>query len=200
MPLTVIKLGGSLGTSPELPRWLTAIQRLAGAQPALIVPGGGRFANQIRRLQQAHDFADRTAHRLALLAMCRYAACLKQRCPALCHTGLIDPVELPAALAGAGQRPLLWRPLALLGQAPQGLRPDWAHTSDSIALWLAARLHAARLYVIKSIPPPAATTDYQRLAEADYIDQGFPRLARQYRGKVIFLAKNQPDCLAPAST
>lgn len=200
MPLTVIKLGGSLGTSRDLPRWLTAIQRLAGAQPALIVPGGGRFADQVRRLQQAHDFADRTAHRLALLAMCRYAACLKQRCPALCHTGLIDPVELPAALAGAGQRPLLWRPLALLKQEPQGLRPDWEHTSDSIALWLAARLHAARLYVIKSIPPPAVTTDYQCLTAAGYIDQGFPRLARQYRGKVIFLAKNQPDRLAPAST
>ena len=196
MPLTVIKLGGSLGTSRDLPRWLTAIQRLAGAEPTLIVPGGGRFADQIRRLQQAHDLADRTAHRLALLAMCRYAACLKQRCPALCHTGLIDPAELPAALTG--QRPLLWRPLALLRQEPPGLRPDWAHTSDSVALWLAARLHAARLYVIKSIPPPAATTDYSRLAEAGYIDQGFPRLARQYRGEVIFLAKNQPDQLAAA--
>lgn len=200
MPLTVIKLGGSLGLNPALARWLTAIQRLAGAQPALIVPGGGRFADQVRRLQQAHGLADRTAHRLALLAMCRYAACLKQCCPALSHTGLIDPAELPAALAGAGQRPLLWRPLALLGQEPQGLRPDWTHTSDSIALWLATRLHAARLYVIKSIPPPAATTDYQRLAAADYIDQGFPRLARQYRGEVIFLAKNQLDRLAPAST
>lgn len=200
MPITVIKLGGSLGSNPCLPRWLAAIRRLAGEGPALIVPGGGRFADQVRRLQQAHGFDNTTAHRLALLAMCRYAARLGRLCPAVRYSGLIDPAELPAVSAKAGQTPLLWRPLALLGRASPGLRPDWRHTSDSIALWLAARLHAARLYIIKSIPPPADTTDYRRLAQADYIDAGFPRLVRQYRGKVIFLAKNQHGRLDPTAS
>ena len=69
--------------------------------------------------------------------------------------------------------------------------PDWDHTSDSIALWLATRLNAARLYIIKSITPPADITDYRGLAQADYIDKGFPRLVRQYKGSVIFLEKSR---------
>ena len=181
MPLTIIKLGGSLGPSPCLPRWLANIQRLSRERQALIVPGGGRFADKIRQLQQAHGFTDATGHRLALLAMCRYAACLKRLCPAVHYSRAIAPAELPAEQAGPA--PLLWRPLALLRHSPQGLMPDWDHTSDSIALWLATRLNAARLYIIKSITPPGRYNRLSRFGPGGLHRQRLPAAGSPIQGK-----------------
>ena len=46
----VVKLGGSLAYASELPRWLSALAEGAGGR-AIIVPGGGPFADQVRHAQ-----------------------------------------------------------------------------------------------------------------------------------------------------
>ncbi len=63
----VVKLGGSVVRSGELPAWLDAI---AGAQvPIVVVPGGGALADEVRACQSQLGFGDQAAHRMALLAM-----------------------------------------------------------------------------------------------------------------------------------
>jgi len=66
----IIKVGGSLYYRPELRRVLAHAAGLVEApHSAVVVPGGGPFADQVRRAQQRWMFADDTAHDMALLAM-----------------------------------------------------------------------------------------------------------------------------------
>jgi len=63
----VVKLGGSVVRSPELPAWLDAVTALS--QPVIVVPGGGALADEVRACQTSLGFGDAAAHRMALLAM-----------------------------------------------------------------------------------------------------------------------------------
>ena len=63
----VVKLGGSVVRSAELPAWLDAIA--ASPLPIVIVPGGGALADEVRAAQARLGFGDGAAHRMALLAM-----------------------------------------------------------------------------------------------------------------------------------
>ena len=77
--LTVLKLGGSYAFSPHLKDWLDAIAACAGC--AVVVPGGGPFADAVRMAQSRMGFDDRAAHEMAVLAMDQYGC-------ALAHLGL----------------------------------------------------------------------------------------------------------------
>ena len=63
----VVKLGGSVVRSQELPAWLDVIA--ASPRPIIIVPGGGAFADEVHAAQAELGFGDGAAHRMALLAM-----------------------------------------------------------------------------------------------------------------------------------
>ena len=67
--MIVIKLGGSLAYSKTLIDCLNKIQQRYQGRAVIIVPGGGAFADQVRRAQQHWQFDDITAHHMAILAM-----------------------------------------------------------------------------------------------------------------------------------
>src|SRR5260221_8111781 len=69
--MIVVKLGGSLAEAGTLRRWLVALTR--GMGRAIVVPGGGAFAEAVRGQQRHLQFSDRAAHRMAPLAMEQYA-------------------------------------------------------------------------------------------------------------------------------
>ena len=70
----VIKLGGSYASSAQRDNWLDAIDRCAGQ--AILVPGGGPFADAVRTAQRELGFDDSAAHHMALLAMEQYGRAL----------------------------------------------------------------------------------------------------------------------------
>src|SRR6476646_6107739 len=72
--ITVVKLGGSQARSSHLASWLDVLSRCGGR--AVIVAGGGPFADAVRTTQPAMGFDDRAAHHMALLAMEQYAVAL----------------------------------------------------------------------------------------------------------------------------
>ena len=162
----VVKLGGSLDRNPLLRRWLTALAEV-GAGRVVIVPGGGRFANAARDAQQHWGFDDLTGHNLAVLGMAQMAQMMKGLCPALPCVG--DEAALHAQLA-AGAVPI-WMPLSLLRNVPDELT-NWGVTSDSLALWLAERLQAEGVIVVKSCAVPA-DADAASLAAAGIVDAEF---------------------------
>src|SRR5258705_11959872 len=84
---TVIKLGGSFAFSADLRDWIAAIAGCAGR--AVIVPGGGPFADAVRAAQVRMGFDDRAAHRMGLLAMEQYGCAIKSL-----HEGLSLAVSL----------------------------------------------------------------------------------------------------------
>jgi hypothetical protein len=138
----VVKLGGSLSASPELPAWLDALARTR----AVLVPGGGPFADAVRHAQARWRFGAQAAHDMAILAMQQYGRMLAALQPALATA--FEPAELAAPRAGAA----LWLPQPDTLNAA-GVPPSWNITSDSLAAWLAREVGATNLLLIKSAAP-----------------------------------------------
>jgi aspartokinase-like uncharacterized kinase len=162
----VVRLGGSVAEGELLPRWLAALP--AGRGRAVVVPGGGVFAETVRSEQRRHGFGDRAAHHMAILAMDQFALLIADRQPALTLCRTFD--EIRVALA-RGVLPL-WLP-STLALADRSIPESWDVTSDSLAAWLAHRLGARRLVLIKSVAasPPL---DAKQLAAAGMVDAAFP--------------------------
>ena len=173
MAACVLKLGGSLLGAPELPHWLDAALAAGGC---VLVPGGGLFADAVREGQRRLGFDDAVAHELALLAMAQCGLALCGLRPALVPAR--DPDAVRDALA-AGRTPV-WLPDPLALRAEADIAVGWDTTSDSLAAWLAARLGATRLGLVKSAPLPPAGTSPEAMAQAGLVDARLPALVARY--------------------
>lgn len=149
----VVKLGGGLLAHPaHFDAALEAIRDAADERRLLIVPGGGLFADTVRRVDRQFKLSDDAAHWMAVLAMDQYAHLVVSR---LAGGVLVaDPGEAAAAL-GAARLPVL-APSRWLGAADP-LPHTWDVTSDSIAAWVAGAVRAGRLVLVK--PPGAPASD-----------------------------------------
>ncbi len=189
--LTVVKLGVSLAASGPPLAWLDALAAAAGR--VVLVPGGGPFADQVRDLQARWAFSDETADHLAMLAMEQYGRVLVDLSPNLI------PADSEAAIRAAlhdGRVPV-WLPLPM-AQAGAELPRSWAVTSDSLALWLANAIGAARVVLVKSTAPPAAPRPAADLARAGLIDEAFPALLAVGRAEAWCLGPEQSGLLSQA--
>lgn len=163
----VVKLGGSLQYSKDLKDWLDVITRY-GMNRVVIVPGGGRFADEVRSAQRHWRFDDKTAHRMAILAMHQFGLLL---------TGLnpyLRTVPNPEIIQTAEKKDYIpvWLPNpAHLEQ--NGLAASWDVTSDSLSAWLATTINAEQLFLVKSVMAPAAGTPLSELVSHDIIDKAF---------------------------
>ena len=157
----IVKLGGSLIGSPELPRWLDVLAR-HGDGRIVIVPGGGLFADAVRDAQRLTDMGDATAHHLALLAMDQYGLLLTSLCPQL----VTAASELELAERSWQHRAIVWLPSKMV-LAEENIPQSWEMTSDSLAAWLASRLQASRLVLVKSVAPELLDGAEQALQVVD---------------------------------
>jgi aspartokinase-like uncharacterized kinase len=139
---TVVKLGGSTADHKEMDVWTAA---LAGASlPLVIVPGGGAFADQVRDEQNRLGFSDAAAHAMAILAMDQFGHVILDRHGRF--SAARSPKEIEQALAD-GKIPV-WMPSAMAIPASD-IPTSWDVTSDSLAAWLAGRLSAQALLLVK---------------------------------------------------
>jgi dihydroneopterin aldolase len=165
---TVIKLGGSFAFSSELRDWIEAVEHHAGR--IVIVPGGGPFADTIRTAQAQMCFDDRTAHRMALLAMEQYGCAIASLSSRLQLADSLDAIR--QGLAG-GKVPV-WLP-SRMAMADTAIPQSWDVTSDSLAAWLAGRIGAARLVLVKHLETPENTVLASGLMACNMIDSAFPK-------------------------
>jgi aspartokinase-like uncharacterized kinase len=176
--MIIIKLGGSLSRSDTLINCLNAVEKNYRGRAAVIVPGGGAFADQVRLAQQHWQFDDNTAHDMALLAMQQMALMFKGLKPdfAIAHT--------VAAIQQLSERKqvVIWSPdITELENA--GIAASWDITSDSLAAWLAKTLSATELVLVKSAVIDAGL-GLDQLAEQDIVDKAFCSFADQAGFKV----------------
>jgi 5-(aminomethyl)-3-furanmethanol phosphate kinase len=142
-PDALLKVGGSLGRRPAALRRLMAVLGAAArSQTLVVVPGGGAFADAIRRADRRFGLDDSAAHWMAILAMDQYAHLLAALTPGA--RVIRNPEEV-----AAGRLNVL-AVSAWLGRADP-LPHSWAVTSDSIAAWVARRLRARRLVLLKNV-------------------------------------------------
>lgn len=173
MSLVVVKLGGSLLEGSRARRWLEALQD----RPVVVVPGGGPFADAVRLQQAVFGYDDAAAHRMAVLAMAQTAWVMRSWCPAW---GMADEPDALQAGVAAG-RPMLWAPIT-----PPDTPATWDITSDSLAAWLAARLGAVQLVIVKS--RAALGTTPAAWAAEGLVDPAFPGYAAAFGGEVRLVA------------
>ena len=140
----IVKLGGSLAQDARLPAWLKMLAELGGGR-VVVVPGGAAFADAVRASQAHWHFDDLAAHNMAVLAMGQTALMIQALEPRL--TLATQDEQIRRALHAG--RAAVWMPLSVLRDAPDALT-SWDVTADSLALWLANRLNAERLVIVKS--------------------------------------------------
>ncbi|MCX7190459.1 MAG: uridylate kinase [Methylotenera sp.] len=174
----IIKIGGSLLGSPELLRWLEVLVKFSKGH-VIIVPGGGLFADAVREAQKLTNASDAVAHQLALLAMDQFGLLL-----AGMNDGLVTASsELEIAERGWQHRAMVWLPSQMI-LADQSIPQNWQVTSDSLSAWLANKLGAEQLILVKSkslISYQKESVCYpQLLADDELIDS---QLMRYIAGK-----------------
>jgi len=177
----VVKLGGSVFNSTELPKWLDVIAR-AGAGRVILVPGGGPWADEVRIAQKIDGFDDREAHRKALLAMEKYGQVL---------AGLRSNLALAPSVAGINEvlqqnKIAVWMPYAMVVEEPS-IEESWDVTSDSLAAWLTSRLGASGLMLIKSVQIGEPQPGIAELVRLGWVDRAFARFASGMPVPIIVL-------------
>jgi aspartokinase-like uncharacterized kinase len=161
---TVVKFGGGvLARLEHFEAALAAVERAARSQRLLVVPGGGPFADVVRHVDRTMKLCAEATHWMAVLAMDQYAHLLVSR---LTEGVLVErPGDIPPAAADRIVRrriPVL-APSRWLREADP-LPHSWSVTSDSIAAWVAGRVGAQRLVLIK--PPGAGRAAPERLVDS----------------------------------
>ncbi len=146
--MIVVKIGGSLYDHPQLGPGLRAFLESLG-EPVLLVPGGGGFADAVRKLDALHHLSEEHSHWLALQAMNLAGNFLKSL--GISAT-ILNAVEFESEL-------------------PQ----TWNVTSDSIAARAAVIFSATRLILLKSIDIPLGTS-WAEAAERGWVDPHFPTI------------------------
>jgi aspartokinase-like uncharacterized kinase len=183
--------GGSGAYGWSLTSGRAAVARHGGGR-CVVVPGGGGFADAVRAAQAAHGFSDRAAHRMALLAMEQYAVMLADLAPKL-----LTPCAEAETIAGAlaeGRVPV-WLP-SRMALADPTIAESWDVTSDSLAAWLARRLAAKRLVLVKSAAAPGvAAADW---AARGFVDPAFPGFTRDASFDMLCLGPGEEEKLAAA--
>jgi aspartokinase-like uncharacterized kinase len=169
----VIKLGGSLLGSEELSHWLNLIAKHGNGQ-VVIVPGGSVFADAVREAQKRSGVNDAVAHQLALLAMDQYGQLLAAMNPNL----VTASSELELAECGWQHKGVIWLP-SRMALADASIPKNWQLTSDSLSAWLANKLGAEQLVLVKSktLNTYQASATVQTLVHDDLIDSEFPDMA-----------------------
>jgi aspartokinase-like uncharacterized kinase len=141
----VVKVGGALlRDAAAYEDVVNALSTRDRTVRILVVPGGGPFADAVRVADRALAFGDDAAHWMAVLAMDQHAHVLASR--AAESVVVADSDEIGAAIAER-LLPVL-APYAWL-RATDPLPHSWDVTSDSIAAWVAGRVGARRLVLIK---------------------------------------------------
>ena len=188
--VAIVKLGGSLASSPSLRAWLDVFAS-ARAGRMVIVPGGGPFADAVRALQPRQGFDDASAHRMALLAMEQFGHMLIGM-----HPGFVaaDSASAMGYALARGEVPV-WMPSAMV-LACADIPMSWNVTSDSLAAWLAGEVHATLLVLVKSVEVAEAQATLTELVSRCWVDAEFPRFAAAAGCPVRILGSDNQPVLA----
>jgi probable H4MPT-linked C1 transfer pathway protein len=172
----VVKIGGGLLSNPRhLDPVLSAVCAAARTHRLLVIPGGGPFADTVRSLDRQLVLSDDAAHWMAVLAMDQYAHLIAARLNRAAFSE--TPREIARAL-DCGKVPVLAPSRWLRDEDP--LPHAWDVTSDSIAAWVAGRVGASQLVLVK----PSGV----RPSGGELVDAYFARALPAHVGSVIVAA------------
>ena len=143
----VIKVGGSLAEDPEQLKVLCRkLSELAKKYSLIVMPGGGRFADVVRVFDVRFSLSSRISHRMAILAMDQFGLLLSD---VMLDSRVFHRLEDAEALSEAGVAPIFLPSHLMFQEDP--LENSWDVTSDSIAAYVASRVHANKLVLVTNV-------------------------------------------------
>jgi len=162
----VIKIGGSLAEDAERLRALcTKLSEFAKKYAIVVVPGGGRFADVVRDFDKRFTLSSVVSHRMAILGMDQFGLLLSQIIPNSCATYLLSDAK---QLSEIGVVPVFLPSRLMFREEP--LENSWDVTSDSIAAYVAGRLHVAKVVLITDVDG-IFTEDPKKHSDATLIEK-----------------------------
>lgn len=188
----VVKLGGSMLGTQELKQWLALLAQESDGR-IVIVPGGGVFADTIRNQQGFGEYDDVAAHHMALLAMEQYGHVLQS----LQSDLVMASTELEIAERSWQHRAIIWMPSRMV-LADEDIPQSWEVTSDSLAAWLAAKIGADRLILVKHLGIAEQPLPMSRLVEEGVLDNAFRQFAGRLQCPVSIYGKSDYTAFAEA--
>lgn len=161
---TLIKVGGSLLSLPNLKARLEQLLASLKTTHVALLIGGGEAANAVRQWDRVFHFTPEISDALAIESLSLTAQLVEHLLPQSrrclsrdevqeCWAQKLIPIVIPSAIIQQLQR---------AGASP--LPPSWSVTSDSIAAWIARHWPFERLLFVKSVDSP------QDLAQTDDLD------------------------------
>ena len=143
----VIKIGGSLAEDPaDLSALCNKLGKIAKKYRIVVVPGGGKFADVVREFDQRFVLSPGISHRMALLGMDQFGLLLSQIIPNSCAVYLLNDAK---QLSETKVVPIFLPSRLMFREDP--LENSWDVTSDSIAAYVASRLHATKVVLATDV-------------------------------------------------
>lgn len=186
----VVKLGGSFAFSEQLRNWIEALAACGGE--VVIVPGGGPFADAVRLAQTRMGFDDRAAHQMALLAMEQYGRALASFNSALSPAASVSAIRQHLD----ADRVPVWMPSSMVLRAD--VAQSWDVTSDSLAAWLAARIGADRVFLVKHAKNTSARAALKDLIAAGIVDEAFALYLKESTAAAFILGPSDHEAAVSA--
>jgi len=142
----VLKVGGSLAKDPaSLTSLCQELSVLAKNHRILIVPGGGEFADTVRKFDKTYSLSGMVAHKMAILAMDQYGFFLSDITPNSYVSHSLKEISNSAK----GKLPIFLPSKLMFREDP--LEHSWDVTSDTIAAYIAGLLHAEKLVLVTDV-------------------------------------------------
>jgi len=143
----VVKIGGSIAESPSSLRALCQeLSELSKRNSFLVVPGGGGFADKVREYDRAISLSPTISHQMAILAMDQFGILLSDLTP---NSETTYSLSTAKKLSKNGKLPILLPSKLMLRD--DSLEHSWDVTSDSIAAYIALKLHANKLILATDV-------------------------------------------------
>lgn len=160
IPTRIVKVGGSLLDCPDLPRRLGAWLNDEPSSWNLVVVGGGALVDRIRTYDREWGLGEVTSHWLAIRGMGLNAAALTAAMGWDSCLRTAEEIETWRRSLRFGNPNIKTSRCVvvddLLRDDAQPPSENWRYTSDSLSAWLAHRIGADELVLLKSTTPDVA--------------------------------------------
>ncbi|WXG40013.1 MAG: hypothetical protein WED07_04195 [Candidatus Freyarchaeum deiterrae] len=205
----VVRVGGSLSRSKLIMRKLfEELAVISKNHKLLVVPGGGPFADMVRRIYYKFNISEDAAHWMAILAMDQMGYFFSDFHP---NIRVVDEIK-EANQVTRGLIPVLTPSRIMIDEDP--LPHSWDVTSDSIAAYIAHITGTKKLFILTDVDgvftsdpksSPDARLVYEISAEelaskniCSSVDKKFPSLVSEYGLECLVLNGKHPERVTQA--